>query len=73
MTREEIIKSLRVCVSGGCYGCSVEYGLNCFNKLMQAAADMLEQDGKELAAVDGDKINKKLLKLIDKLDAIMEE
>lgn len=47
MGREELIKSLRICAGGNggdCYGCYAEAGLDCSEKLMQAAADMLEQD-----------------------------
>lgn len=73
MTREEIIKSLRICAGGNggsrC-GCAAEAGLDCSEKLLRTAADMLEQDGKELAAVDG--LNNHILTMIDNLDGIIK-
>ncbi len=51
MTREELIRSLRICAGengGSCYGCAVEASLDCSEKLVQAAADMLESDLHEI-------------------------
>ena len=50
MTREEIEKSLRICVrKSGCAGCSFKTETlslpGCLDNLLSAVADMLEQDG----------------------------
>ncbi len=55
MTREELIKSLRVCTnsgSNGCFGCTLLSNRDCVDRLIQAAADMLEQDGKQEKTAD---------------------
>ncbi len=49
MTREEIEKSLRICVrKSGCAGCSFKTGTlslpGCLDNLLSAVADMLEKD-----------------------------
>lgn len=51
MTREEIEKSLRICVGkSGCAGCSFKTGTlslpGCLDNLLSAVADMLEQDAR---------------------------
>lgn len=58
MTREELIKSLRCCSNpknASCLNCAL-FDSNCADRcsddLMQAAADMLEQDGKQEKTAD---------------------
>lgn len=51
MTREEIEKSLRICVGkSGCAGCSFKSGSlslpGCLDNLLSAVANMLEQDAR---------------------------
>ena len=59
MTREEIEKSLRICVGkSGCAGCSFKTGTlslpGCLDNLLSAVAELLEQDARPADMVPTD-------------------
>lgn len=54
MTREEIVTALRCCESGEydeCHKCPIHAGINCRNLLELAAADLIENQQREIEAL----------------------
>lgn len=49
MTREELVKALRFCSHENCLDCPLLMcnGVSCIDRMLRAAADMLEQDALE--------------------------
>ena len=78
MTREEVIKALSVCSADvGCCGCPYYDGnepiLDCYNKLMEAALKLIEQDReKELSVPTETFVKYKIMNREDLLTAFHE-
>ncbi len=73
MEISEIIKSLRVCSTGGpesCGQCCLKYDCGCADKIMRAAADMLAADGSDMTITENGV--EQIAKLNEKLDAILQ-
>lgn len=55
MTHQEIIQNLKACSTGDpseCHKCSMEYDCGCSDRLMAAAANMLEADAQPQKTAD---------------------
>lgn len=75
MTREEVIKALSVCSEDvGCSGCPYyddkEQNVDCYNKLLEAALKLIEQDREEKPSVPTETVVK--YKIVNREDILSE-